>query len=233
MVWLLPLVGSNVIVTCLVPSTPRLWGGACGRFGWPRPACVGQCVLQRYGCCRLLAIMSSLRARHHTNMMLLFSLCKRCPCPCSDAVLRSCEEALAGIILHRPLPLVCVGPLCGSVGSRGGHGGRGPGAGRGGGDTMGGGVGARDPRAYIYIYICGHTPAPMIHPSLLVNCPSTILCLRMLSPKSINHRYLRGFLLFTYTDLCLLCSFLVYVNHPKPKPESGSASALKHLSPSQ
>ena len=34
--------------------------------------------------------------------MLLFSPCKRCPCPCSDAVLRSCEEALAGIILHRP-----------------------------------------------------------------------------------------------------------------------------------
>ena len=47
MVWLLPLVSSNVIVTCLVPSP--LWGGACGRFGWPRPACVGQCVLQRYG----------------------------------------------------------------------------------------------------------------------------------------------------------------------------------------
>ena len=33
------------------------------------------------------------------NMMLLFSPCKRCPCPCSDAVLRSCEEALAGIVL--------------------------------------------------------------------------------------------------------------------------------------
>ena len=28
---------------------PPLWGGACGRFGWPRPARVGQCVLQRYG----------------------------------------------------------------------------------------------------------------------------------------------------------------------------------------
>ena len=35
-------------------------------------------------------------------MMLLFSPCKRCPCPCFDVVLRSCEEALAGIILHRP-----------------------------------------------------------------------------------------------------------------------------------
>ena len=31
MVWLLPLVRSNVIVTCLVHS------GACGRFGCPRP----------------------------------------------------------------------------------------------------------------------------------------------------------------------------------------------------
>ena len=73
----------------------------------------------------------------------------------------------------------------------------------------------------------------MIHPSLLVNCSSTILCLRLLSAKSINHRYLRGFLHLTYTDLCLLCSFLVYVNLLKPKPESGSASALKHLSPCQ
>ena len=34
--------------------------------------------------------------------MLLFSPCKRCPCPCSDEVLRFCEEVLAGIILHRP-----------------------------------------------------------------------------------------------------------------------------------
>ena len=73
----------------------------------------------------------------------------------------------------------------------------------------------------------------MNQPSLLVNRSSTVLYLRMLSPKSINHRYLRGFRHFTYTDLCLVCSFLVYVNHPKPKPESGSASALKHLSPSQ
>ena len=30
------------------PRPPPLWGGACGRFGWPRPACVGQRVLQRY-----------------------------------------------------------------------------------------------------------------------------------------------------------------------------------------
>ena len=80
-------------------------------------------------------------------MMLLSSPCKRCPCPCSDAVLRSSEEALAGIILHRPLPLVCVGSfrLCGGPGAQG------PRAGEGGGDARGGGgcVGARDPRAYM------------------------------------------------------------------------------------
>ena len=57
-------------------------------------------------------------------MMLLFSPCKRCPCPCSDAVLRSCEEALAGIILHRPR----VGSfrLCGTAGRGGGVGVPGP-----------------------------------------------------------------------------------------------------------
>ena len=71
------------------------------------------------------------------NVMLLFSPCKTVPRPCSDAVLRSCEEALAGIILHRPPSLWfawvrsgCAGPLAGSRGGlrKGG-----------GGDTMGGG----------------------------------------------------------------------------------------------
>ena len=42
------------------------------------------------------------------NMMLHFSPGKRCPCPCSDTVLRSCQEALAGIILHRPPFFWCV-----------------------------------------------------------------------------------------------------------------------------
>ena len=93
------------------------------------------------------------------NMMLLFSPCKRCLCPCSDAVLGSCEEALAGIIRHRPPSLWFAWVLRGFVpvvrdrweqGRPGG-----PGAGRGGGgDTIEGrGVGARDPRAYIYIYM--------------------------------------------------------------------------------
>ena len=50
-------------------------------------------------------------------MMLLFSPGKRCPCPCSDAVLCSCEEALVGI-------MVCVGLFRGPGG--GGGGGPGP-----------------------------------------------------------------------------------------------------------
>ena len=35
--------------SCLASSPPPLWSGACGLLGWPRPACGGQCVLQRYG----------------------------------------------------------------------------------------------------------------------------------------------------------------------------------------
>ena len=137
-------------------SPPPLWGGACGRFGWPRPACVGQCVLQRYvwyGCCRLLAVMSSLRARYHTK--LLFSPCKRCPCPCSDAV-HSPSSPPSG--LRGFVPVVRDRwEEQGRFGGPGAH--RGPGRG-GGGDTMGGvwgggGVGARDPRAYIHTYIYG------------------------------------------------------------------------------
>ena len=80
------------------------------------------------------------------NVMLLFSPCKRCPCPCSDAVLRSCEEALAGIILHRPPSLWFAWVRSGCAGMLGGPGARGAG----GGDTMGGGV---PYLSYIYIYI--------------------------------------------------------------------------------
>ena len=41
-----------------------------------------------------------------------------------------------------------------------------------------------------------------------------------------KHQYLQWFLHFTYTDLYFLCLCVVYVNHPKPKPKSGFASAL-------
>ena len=130
MVWLLPLVSSNVIVTCLVPSPPCGVGPVVVLVGPALP--VWSSVFYSeiwYGCFRLLAVMSSLRARYHANMMLLVSPCQLCPCPCSDAVLRSCEEALARIILYRPPSLWfawvrsgCAGPL-----GAGGGGGWGPG----------------------------------------------------------------------------------------------------------
>ena len=112
------------------PLSP-LCGGACGRFGWPRPA---HCVLQRYvwyGYCRLLAVMSSLRARYHTK--LLFSPCKRCPCPCSDAVLSpsSPPSGLRGFV-----------PVVRDRWEQGRFGGP---PGGGGGDTMGGGGGGAPP----------------------------------------------------------------------------------------
>ena len=42
----------RLVLLGLVPS-PR-GSGACGLFGWPRPACGRQCVLQRYGMLLLL-----------------------------------------------------------------------------------------------------------------------------------------------------------------------------------
>ena len=82
-------------------------------------------------------------------MMLLLSPCKRCPCPCSDAVLRSCAEALAGIILHRPpsrwfawVRSGCAGPL-------------GEGAARE--AEAGGGGGGWGPGTREHIYIYTHT----------------------------------------------------------------------------
>ena len=83
-------------------------------------------------------------------MMLLFSPCKRCPCPCSDVVLCSVKKHWLGsfsIVLPPSL-------LRGFVpGVRDGWelvraGGQGPGR-----DTIGGGGGGRDPRAYMYVYI--------------------------------------------------------------------------------
>ena len=58
--WYPPLPVKWVVVLFGLVAPP-LWSGACGLFGWPRPACGGQCVLQ-YGCCRLLVVMSSLHA---------------------------------------------------------------------------------------------------------------------------------------------------------------------------
>ena len=79
------------------------------------------------------------------NMKLLFSPCKQC-CACPDAVLRSFEEALAGIILHRP-PSLWFAWVC----SADGLGARGPGGGGGGGYHWGGGG---PPRAYMHAHVC-------------------------------------------------------------------------------
>ena len=100
MVWLLPLVSSNVIVTCLVPS-PLCGVGPVVVLVGAAPA-VWCSVLYR-DMVWLLPLVSSnvivTCSLPYKNVMLLFSPCKRCPFPCSDAVLR-CEEALARNI-HR------------------------------------------------------------------------------------------------------------------------------------
>ena len=74
MVGLLPLVRSNVIVTCLVPSTPMRWGLWSFWLAPPR-LCGAVCSTEIwYGCCHLLAVMSSLRARYDTKSdVALFS----------------------------------------------------------------------------------------------------------------------------------------------------------------
>ena len=75
MVWLLPLVSGHVIVTCLVPSPPCGVGPVVVLVG-PARLCGAVCSTEIwYGCCRLLAVMSSLRARYHTKYdVALFSL---------------------------------------------------------------------------------------------------------------------------------------------------------------
>ena len=40
-------------------SPPPLWGGACGRFGWPRPACVGGSVFYRDMVCDVLVTIQN------------------------------------------------------------------------------------------------------------------------------------------------------------------------------
>ena len=62
MVWLLLLVSSNVIVKCLVPSPP-VGSGLWSFWLAPPRLCGAVCSTEIwYGCCRLLAVMSSLRA---------------------------------------------------------------------------------------------------------------------------------------------------------------------------
>ena len=54
MVWLLPLVSSNVIVTCLVPSSPPVGWGLWSFWLAPPRLCGAVCSTEIwYGCCRL------------------------------------------------------------------------------------------------------------------------------------------------------------------------------------
>ena len=144
MVWLLPLVSSNVIVTCLVPSRPCGVGPVVVLVG-PAPPVWGSVFYKdMYG----MVVMSSLRARYHTKW--LSSPCKRCPCPCSDAVHSpsSPPSGLRGFV-----------PVVRDRWEQGRFGGTGAGGREGGRDTMGGGVGARDPRACIHSPT-SHCPLP-------------------------------------------------------------------------
>ena len=102
---------------------PRLWGAECSTEVW-------------YGCCRLLAVTSSLRARYHTKYdVALFSL-QTAPC----------QLGSFSIVLPVWFAWVRSGPLPAGAGRRPGAGGP---PGRGGGIPLGGGGGvlARDPRA--------------------------------------------------------------------------------------
>ena len=142
MVWLLPLVSSNVIVTCLV-SSPRCRVGPVVVLVGPTQPVWGSVFYRDM--VWLLPLVSSnvivTCSLPYKNMMLRFSPCKRCPCLCSDAVLRSCEEALADHSPSSSLPLVWVGSF--RLSDREGRG-----------DTMGGGLGPGT-REHTCVYVCG------------------------------------------------------------------------------
>ena len=143
---------SWVVLFGLVPSPPVEWG--LWSFWLAFSARGGQCVLQRYGmvaaACQRSCHRYALVTIH--NMMLLFSPCKRCPCPCSDAVLRSVKKHWLGSFSVVLPPTGFCGFVPGTTASRGG-----PGAGsrgRGGWGTIGGGGGGPREHTYIYIYVC-------------------------------------------------------------------------------
>ena len=130
---------------------PPLWGGACGRFGWPRPACVGQCVLQRYGMVAAACWQECHRYVLVTiqNMMLLFSPCKRCPVPALMRFSAPVKKHWLGSfsIVLPPSGLCGFVPVVRDRWEQGRPGGRGPG---------GGGGGGPGPES-IYTYICIET----------------------------------------------------------------------------
>ena len=82
MVRLLPLVSRNVIITCLVPSPPCGVGPVVVLVAPPR-LCGAVCSTEIiwHGCCRWLAVMSSLRARYHTKYDVALFLANGAPVP--------------------------------------------------------------------------------------------------------------------------------------------------------
>ena len=134
-----------------------------------------------------------------TIMMLLFPPCRRCPCLCSDAVLCSCEEALAGIILHRPPSLWFAR---GTAGSRGGPGARGRGPGGGGGDTKGGGGGGGGPEPES-IYACARACA----------CVCACVCVYVFvhGVYACMHACTSVSMCFLMYVLCIYISYNIYI----------------------
>ena len=59
--WVVVLFGLVAFRLVWPRPLPPLWSGACGLFGWPRPACGQQCVPQRFyrGMVWLLPLVSS------------------------------------------------------------------------------------------------------------------------------------------------------------------------------
>ena len=152
MVWLLPLVSSNVCHRYVPGPLPPCVGWGLWSFWLAPPSlCGAVCSTEIwYGCCHLLVVMSSLRARYHTKYnVALFCLQTVRPVPAllrfsapvkkhwlgsfSIVLPRSGLRGFVPVVRHRREQ----GPPA--------AGGRGQGRGGGRGDTMGGGGGVWGP----------------------------------------------------------------------------------------
>ena len=156
--WVVVLFGlvAFPVWSCLASSPlppPPLWSGACGLFGWPRPACC------RYVPCPLPppGPAPPVWGSVSTKICMVWPL----PLVSSNVIVTCSIPYKIALFSLQTVPLSLLSPSSppsGSfrAGSRGGSGAR---RGRGGvgGDTMGGGggVGARDPRAHTEFGLSG------------------------------------------------------------------------------